>query len=226
MSPLVCLPYLTTRDAVRAFANVDSDGVHYAQSAKNALVAAAGGSVSSTSHTATSGQQSVAISGATPSQSAVLVARPTAPLATTLQTVTQGSVLGTADEGPANLVKIRVTQYLPCWPNLTARTIVETTPQESTVNVVEAATSSVGSPSGSCAPGTVDCVNGQFAQCVDGSYVLTSCPSGTTCKKIPTGNNNVVVTCDYVFSPKPRRKMKRHGHGKKHMLVGSHERGS
>ena len=93
-------------------------------------------------------------------------------------------------------------------------------------DATDVAVSSASLSSSSCTFGTVDCLNGQFAQCVDGAYVLTSCPSGTTCKKIPVGDNNVVVTCDYIFSPKPRRKMKRHGHGKKHMLVGPDSRGS
>jgi hypothetical protein len=76
----------------------------------------------------------------------------------------------------------------------------------------------------SCSAGAIDCVNGQFAQCVEGMYVLTSCPSGTTCKKIPLDNNEVVVTCDYIFSPK-RRNVRRHGHGRKHVLVGPDSRG-
>jgi hypothetical protein len=81
-------------------------------------------------------------------------------------------------------------------------------------------------PSGSCTTGDIDCVDGQFAQCVDGTFVLTSCPSGTTCTKIPIDNGNVVITCDYVQSSKPRRKDKRHTHARKHVLVGPAHGGS
>ena len=78
---------------------------------------------------------------------------------------------------------------------------------------------------GSCTLGAIDCVNGQFAQCVDGTFVLTSCPSGTTCTKIPVDGDNVVVTCDYTVSRKERRHAKRHGHGHRHVLVGPGQKG-
>lgn len=98
-----------------------------------------------------------------------------------------------------------------------------------TVSATSAASAESDIPSSStssmsCPAGAIDCVNGQFAQCVDGSYVLTSCPSGTTCKKIQLDHNDVVVTCDYIFSSK-RRNVRRHGHGRKHVLVGPDSRG-
>jgi len=98
-----------------------------------------------------------------------------------------------------------------------------------TVSATSAASAGSGIPSSStssmsCSAGAIDCVNGQFAQCVEGTYILTSCPSGTTCKKIPLDQNDVVVTCDYVFSPK-RRNARRHGHGRKHGFVRPDSRG-
>src|SRR5271170_2246586 len=79
--------------------------------------------------------------------------------------------------------------------------------------------------SGSCTAGTIDCVNGQFAQFVDGTFVLTSCPSGTTCTKIPVDGDNTVITCDYPQTRKERRSAKRHGHGHRHLLVGPAQKG-
>jgi len=98
-----------------------------------------------------------------------------------------------------------------------------------TVSATSAASANSDIPSSStssmsCSAGAIDCINGQFAQCVEGTYVLTSCPSGTTCKRIPLDQNDVVVTCDYIFSPK-RRNVRRHGHGRKHGFVGPDSRG-
>ena len=87
-------------------------------------------------------------------------------------------------------------------------------------------TSSVDPSTGSCVSGTIDCVGGQFAQCVDGQLVLTSCGSGTTCSKIDVGGGNVVVTCDFPTSKKlARNHAKRHGLGHRHVLIGPAYRG-
>jgi hypothetical protein len=73
------------------------------------------------------------------------------------------------------------------------------------------------SPSSGCTIGAIDCIGGQFAQCVDGTYVLTSCAPGTTCTKIPISDTEFVVTCDYISPPSLlRRDLKRHRRGHKH----------
>src|SRR5215471_7422218 len=83
------------------------------------------------------------------------------------------------------------------------------------------ATSSASPSSGSCVAGLVDCVGGQFAQCVDGQLVLTSCGEGTTCSKIDVGGGNIVVTCDFPVSKKlARHHARRHHHANRHVLVG------
>lgn len=107
------LNHLISRDAERAFANVDSNGVHYAQSAKNALLAAVGSGGSSSSPQATTTKRRGTATTETPSNDAEIVANPTTAAATTLQTVTQGTLAGTGGEALAGVVKLRVTQYFP-----------------------------------------------------------------------------------------------------------------
>ncbi|PCH33264.1 hypothetical protein WOLCODRAFT_147366 [Wolfiporia cocos MD-104 SS10] len=48
----------------------------------------------------------------------------------------------------------------------------------------------------SCTDGTSACVNGEFAQCVSGNFVLTSCGSGLTCAALPLVNSaGTSITC-------------------------------
>ncbi|CCM02029.1 uncharacterized protein FIBRA_04105 [Fibroporia radiculosa] len=48
----------------------------------------------------------------------------------------------------------------------------------------------------SCTAGTNACVNGDFAQCVDGAYVTTSCGSGLSCFALPLVNSaGTSITC-------------------------------
>ncbi|KAJ8593552.1 hypothetical protein M405DRAFT_872501 [Rhizopogon salebrosus TDB-379] len=50
-------------------------------------------------------------------------------------------------------------------------------------------------PSSSCTSGNA-CVNGEFAQCVNGQYVLTSCGSGLICAALPLVNSaGTSITC-------------------------------
>ncbi|KZS99882.1 uncharacterized protein LAESUDRAFT_765126 [Laetiporus sulphureus 93-53] len=50
--------------------------------------------------------------------------------------------------------------------------------------------------SSSCTDGDEACVNGEFAQCVDGAYVLQSCGSSLTCLALPLVNKSgTSVTC-------------------------------
>ena len=107
------LNHLISRDAVRAFANVDSNGVHYAQSAKNALLSAVGSGGSSSGTQATTTKRREIASTETPSNDAATLANPTTAAATTLQTVTQGTMAGTGGEALAGVAKLRVTQYFP-----------------------------------------------------------------------------------------------------------------
>ena len=85
--------------------------------------------------------------------------------------------------------------------------------------------SSVDLSSESCVSGTFDCVDGQFAQCVKGQFILTSCISGTTCMKIDVGGGNVVVMCDYPSMKLARNHAKRHDHRHRHFLIGPGRRG-
>ena len=228
-------------DANRAFANVGANGVHYAQNAKNALVAAVGGSSSGTSGSKKSTTAVAAVAGT----QSLTTQSPTA-VPTTMKTMRQktasvgmGAAVG-VDKGrvatyaPTSLISYCRTiaaadvaddaSMTTAISDVSAVTIAVTITATST-STPEVDTSSSSTSSLSCSAGAIDCVNGQFAQCVQGTYVLTSCPSGTTCKKIPLDNNEVVVTCDYIFSPK-RRNVRRHGHGRKHVLVGADQRGS
>lgn len=48
-----------------------------------------------------------------------------------------------------------------------------------------------------CTSGDDACVNGQFAQCDGGKFVLTPCPSGTVCAALPLVNKaGTSVSCD------------------------------
>jgi len=51
----------------------------------------------------------------------------------------------------------------------------------------------------SCTAGQNACVNGQFAQCVNGSFELTPCAGGLTCQALPLVNSpGTSITCDTV----------------------------
>ena len=51
--------------------------------------------------------------------------------------------------------------------------------------------------SSSCISGEVACVGGDFAQCVDGKFVTTSCGATLVCKALPLVNSaGTSVTCD------------------------------
>lgn len=53
------------------------------------------------------------------------------------------------------------------------------------------------SASSSCTPGENACVNGAFAQCVDGKFVLAPCAGGLTCVALPLVNSKgTSITCD------------------------------
>ena len=201
--------------------------MHYAQAAKNALVARVGVGPSppaaattikhSSKTTSTDSDVSVSVDVASPTDVSVSVTAVTitagAPLngPTTLQTVTHTTSRPKHGvQTPKNKAlngKYFLSLMLVDWVSTqTADTSTQTQIQSSGAN------------SGSCISGTVDCVNGQFAQCADGTLVLTSCPSGTTCTKIPLDGDNIVVTCDYPHLSKERRNGKRHSH--RHGLVG------
>jgi len=49
--------------------------------------------------------------------------------------------------------------------------------------------------SSSCTAGQDACVNGQFAQCVNGAFVTTACAAGTICAALPTTQSAPLVTC-------------------------------
>ena len=54
------------------------------------------------------------------------------------------------------------------------------------------------SSTSSCSAGDVACVNGSFAQCVNGAFVLTPCntAAGLTCAALPLVNSpGTSVTC-------------------------------
>lgn len=97
-------------DANRAFANVDANGVHYAQNAKNALLAAVGGSSldsssskNSKSAAATTGTAVAAVTQGLTTQSPVAVA-------TTLKTVRQKTSVAVG-MGAAGVDKGRIATY-------------------------------------------------------------------------------------------------------------------
>ncbi|KAJ7630462.1 hypothetical protein FB45DRAFT_1027684 [Roridomyces roridus] len=52
-------------------------------------------------------------------------------------------------------------------------------------------------PTSQCTEGEDACVNGQFAQCANGKFVLTACGPGTVCAALPLVNSaGTSVTCD------------------------------
>ena len=91
----------------------------------------------------------------------------------------------------------------------------------SSSSTTQISSSTTGGPTtGLCVSGTIDCVGGQFAQCVNGQYILTSCGSGTTCTKIDIGGGDFVITCAYPTSKKlARNHAKRRGFGRRHALI-------
>jgi len=48
-----------------------------------------------------------------------------------------------------------------------------------------------------CTDGDMGCVDGAFAQCVDGEYVTTACQTDTSCFALPLVNDvGVAIACD------------------------------
>jgi chitinase len=98
-------------DANRAFANVDANGVNYAQNAKNALIAAEGGSSSghessesSKSAAANTGTAVIAVTKSLTTQSPV-------PVPTTLKTVRQKTSVSGGTGAAVGVDKGRVATY-------------------------------------------------------------------------------------------------------------------
>jgi len=53
------------------------------------------------------------------------------------------------------------------------------------------------SSNSSCTTGDIGCIGGNFAQCVDGSFVLEQCAAGTTCMALPLVNKpGTALDCD------------------------------
>jgi Carbohydrate binding domain (family 19) len=225
---------LISRDAVQAFANVQN-GVHYAQSAKDSLRGQAGNSSepsppqvttqnqNTASTTTTSAVVGTSISADIAAGTSIsvniaagtIVTQNPVPIPTTFETVTQKTVAATRKHGKgAGAAKAVVTEYLPFCALLN-------TSSPTSTGLVASETSSAVSSSESCTSGAIDCIGGQFAQCDNEKWVLTSCPSGTTCTKMDGG----VITCDYPTSRKLKRNhARRHGHGHNHVLIGPADR--
>ncbi|KZT43758.1 hypothetical protein SISSUDRAFT_496600 [Sistotremastrum suecicum HHB10207 ss-3] len=59
--------------------------------------------------------------------------------------------------------------------------------------------------SSSCTEGQNACVNGDFAQCVGGQFVTTSCAAGLTCVALPLVNSaGTSITCDSLSDAQDR----------------------
>ena len=53
------------------------------------------------------------------------------------------------------------------------------------------------SASSTCESGTNACIDGKFAQCVNGAFVTTSCGDGLTCVALPLVNSAGTVSNSY-----------------------------